>query len=101
VPLERWRELATKLSDNRELFGVTAVVRAFHCNRRQLARSRELALELARMAEGARDFPPIDRKLALTFASEAAGHEAVVISLRRGITSSVRLSCLIRNSEKT
>jgi len=78
VPLERWRELAAKLSDNRELFGVTAVARAFHCNRREIARSRELALELARMADGARDFSPIDRKLALTFASEAAGHEAVV-----------------------
>ncbi len=58
APLERWRELAAKLSDNRELFGVTAVARAFHCNRRELSRSRELALELARMAEGARDFSP-------------------------------------------
>jgi len=78
APLERWRELAAKLSDNRELFGVTAVARAFHCNRRELARSRELTLELARMADGAGDFSPVDRRLALTFASEAAGHEAVV-----------------------
>lgn len=77
-PLERWRELAAKLSDNRELCGVTAVARAFHCNRRELSRSRELALELAEMADGARDFSPTDRRLALMFASEAAGHEAVV-----------------------
>ena len=78
APLERWREVAAKLNDHRELIGVTAVARAFHCNRRELARSRALALELARMAEGARDISPTDQQLALTFASEAAGHEAVV-----------------------
>ncbi len=78
TPLERWRELAAKLGDNRELFGAIAVARAFHCNRRELTRSRELTAELMRMAEGARDFSLGDSRLALTFASEAAGHEAVV-----------------------
>jgi class 3 adenylate cyclase/tetratricopeptide (TPR) repeat protein len=78
APLERWRELAAKLNDDRELFGATAVARAFHCNRRELVRSRELTLELMRMAEGARDSSPADLRLALTFASEAAGHQAVV-----------------------
>jgi tetratricopeptide (TPR) repeat protein len=77
-PLERWRELAAKLGDSRELFGATTVARAFHCNRRELARSRELALELGRMAERAQDFSPGDLRLATTFAAEAAGHEAVV-----------------------
>jgi class 3 adenylate cyclase len=78
APLERWRDLAAKLEDKRELFGAIAVARAFHCNRRELAQSRQLALELVRMAETARDLSPNDLRLALTFASEAAGHEAVV-----------------------
>ncbi len=78
APLERWRELAATLGDHRELFGATAVARAFHCNRRELTRSRELALELTRMAEGVGDFSPTDRRLTIMFASEAEGHEAVV-----------------------
>ncbi len=78
APLERWRELAAKLNDGRELFGATAVARAFHCNRRELAQSRQLAIEMVKMAETARDLSPTDLRLALTFASEAAGHEAVV-----------------------
>lgn len=77
-PLERWRELAAKLNEQRELLGATAVARAFHCNRRELARSRELTSDLLRMAQEAGGFSANDSRLAHTFASEAAGHEAVV-----------------------
>lgn len=51
APLLRMRELAKKLGAGVQYFTATGLARTFYNNRRELTRSRELASEIAAMAE--------------------------------------------------
>ena len=51
APLQRMRELAKKLDAGDQLFSGTALARSFYNHRRELSRSRQLAGEIAAMAE--------------------------------------------------
>ena len=51
APLQRLRELAKKLGAGDQLFTGTAMARTFYNNRRELSRSRQLASEIAAMAQ--------------------------------------------------
>ncbi len=70
APLQRLRELAKKLGAGEQLFTGTALARTFYNNRRELSRSRQLAGEIAAMAQSS-GHPLVIRAAAFSLGEEA------------------------------
>ena len=70
APIQRMRELAKKLGAGVQLFAATGLARSFYNHRRELSRSRQLAGEIAAMAERS------GHPLALCSAAWHVGEEA-------------------------